>query len=382
MAGSMDRFIPWLTLLHAPGIGPRTCARLLEHFGSPQAVLDAGHGAWEACGLKAVTREALARPDAVAIERDLHWLQQPGNHLLTLDDPAYPVQLREISDPPPVLFVHGDAALLSDLQLAIVGSRSPTPAGRETATAFARHLAGTGLCITSGLALGIDAAAHQGALDGGGRTLAVMGTGLDRIYPARHRDLAHRIAGTGALVSEFPPGTGPQADHFPRRNRIISGLSLGVLVVEAAQRSGSLISARHAMEQGREVFAIPGSIHNPLARGCHRLIRQGAKLVETADDILEELGPLALGQTLGQGVAQEAQGGHSGEAAAPGLDGDYRRLLEVMGDAPVAIDQIVARSGLTAEAVSSMLLLLELQGEIGSMPGGLYCRTPSAQENL
>jgi DNA processing protein len=295
------------------------------------------------------------------------WLAAPGNHLLRLDDPRYPDLLRQIPDPPPVLYVRGDPAALGNLQLAIVGSRNPTRGGLENARAFAAHLAGAGLTITSGLALGIDAAAHEGALAAGGTTIAVTGTGLDRVYPARHRELAHRIAGQGALVSEFPPGTPPRPAHFPQRNRIISGLSLGTLVVEAARRSGSLVTARHALEQGREVFAIPGSIHNPLARGCHALIRQGAKLVETADDILEELGALAVAVTA-DATAPDAPAG-AGE-----LDPEYRRLLDALGHDPLPIDELVARSGLTAESVSSMLLILELQGYVAPEAGGRYAR--------
>ncbi len=309
----------------------------------------------------------LRRPDWHRVEEDLAWLEQPGNHLLRLDDPRYPPLLRQIPYPPPLLFVHGDPDCLRLPQLAIVGTRNPTPLGRETAQRFAAHLAEFGLLITSGLALGIDTAAHQGALAGGGRTLAVMGTSLDRVYPARNRDLAHAIAERGALVSELFTGTPPTAENFPRRNRLISGLALGVLVVEAAAQSGSLITARLANEQGREVFAIPGSIHNPLAKGCHALIRQGAKLVETAADILEELGALAA--TTREATSQPA-------AASPSatLDEEYHQLLAAMGDQPVGIDLLVDRCGLTAEALSSMLLILELEGYVAAIPGGLYGR--------
>ncbi|MDX1655862.1 MAG: DNA-processing protein DprA, partial [Candidatus Competibacteraceae bacterium] len=271
----------------------------------------------------------------------------------------------------------GDIQLLNWPQLAVVGSRNPTPAGRETAREFAAHLARGGLAITSGLARGVDAAAHRGALEAEGATVAVLGTGPDRVYPARNRDLAHAIAATGgALVSELPPGTAVAAEHFPRRNRLISGLSLGVLVVEAALKSGSLITARLAAEQGREVFAIPGSIHNPLARGCHNLIRQGAKLVETAADILEELGAQAgLNPPVENPQADPAQGGSALQPQRDGaLDEDYRYLLQCLGDGPVSVDALVERSTLTAEAVSSMLLILELQGFVAAAPGGLYAR--------
>lgn len=308
----------------------------------------------------------LRRPDWRRVEQDLAWLEQPGNHLLRLDDPRYPPLLRQIPYPPPLLFVHGDPDCLRLPQLAIVGTRNPTPLGRETAQRFAAHLAEFGLLITSGLALGIDAAAHQGAL-AGGRTIAVMGTSLDRVYPAKHRDLAHAIAERGALVSEFSIGTSPAAGNFPQRNRLISGLALGVLVVEAAAQSGSLITARLALDQGREVFAIPGSIHNPLAKGCHALIRQGAKLVETAADILEELGALAA-------TTREAVSHPAAAPASAALDEEYQQLLATMGDEPVGIDLLVDRCGLTAEALSSMLLILELEGYVAAIPGGLYVR--------
>jgi DNA processing protein len=353
-------------LLRAPGIGPARFARLLQVFGSPQAVLAADRRDWAALALPDAALDYLAAPDWPAVERDLAWLARPRNHLVCLDQSHYPRLLRQIAAPPPLLFVHGEPACLHASQLAIVGARSPTTLGRETARQFAAHLAGAGLVITSGLALGIDAEAHRGALQAGERTIAVMATGPDRIYPAVHRELAHQIAEQGALVSELPPGTAPLAEHFPRRNRLISGLALGVLVVEAAAHSGSLITARLAGEQGREVFAIPGSIHNPLARGCHRLIRDGAKLVETSADILEELGALARAASSPP-LAQPVP-------TPPALDGDYQRLLEQLGTEPAAVDSLVERCGLTAEAVSSMLLILELQGLVAAAPGGLYSR--------
>jgi DNA processing protein len=279
--------------------------------------------------------------------------------------------LRQLPDPPALLYVHGDVSLLSEPQLAMIGSRNPTTSGQRTATEFAQYLASTGLIITSGLALGIDAASHQGALDVDMPTIAVMGTGLDRVYPARHRDLARRIAGQGALVSEFPIGTSPRAENFPQRNRIISGLSLGTLVVEAAKRSGSLITARHAGEQGREVFAIPGSIHNPLSRGCHHLIRQGAKLVETAQDVIDELCALA---TASSPSAPAAGSPAAVPATDPLQDFEYRRLLDAIGFHPTSVDQLVQDSGLTPAEVSSMLLQLELAGYIAAGPGGVYNR--------
>ncbi|MEN8179706.1 MAG: DNA-processing protein DprA, partial [Pseudomonadota bacterium] len=246
---------------------------------------------------------------------------------------------------------------------------NPTPSGISNAREFASYLAGAGLTIISGLAVGIDGAAHQGALEDG-TTIAVTGTGLDRVYPARHKELAHRIVAQGALVSEFPPGTQPRPENFPRRNRIISGLSVGTLVVEATLRSGSLITARLALEQGREVFAIPGSIHNPQARGCHRLIREGAKLVESAQDITDELGSL-----LGSLTVPSIRHASGNTPNTVNLDPDYEKLLEAMGFDPISVDELINRTGLTAESVSSMLLLLELDGHVSSAPGGYYCRT-------
>lgn len=353
----------WLAVLRAPGIGPIRFAALLENSPTPADLLTVARCA----DLPPAARKGLNEPDWSGVDADLAWAVQPDRRILSLVSPDYPALLREISDPPPLLFVHGNHASLPGAQLAVVGSRNPTPGGRDTTTAFAEHLAREGLTITSGLALGIDAAAHLGALKAGGVTVAVMGTGPDRVYPARHRDLAHRIAAEGGvLVTEFPAGTPPQPENFPRRNRIISGLSLGTLVVEAAVRSGSLTTARHAVEQGREVFAIPGSIHNPLARGCHLLIRQGAKLVETAEDIVEELRfagaqPHAVSPPLFAGPET--------------LSVEQLQLLDLMGFDEVSVDQLTNRSGLTAAAVSSMLLILELEGRVVSRAGGRYVRS-------
>lgn len=327
----------------------------------------------------------------------MSWLNKPDNRLLTYIDKDYPSLLREIAQAPPLLFIHGDAAILSEPQMAIVGTRQPTTAGQQLAGDFAAHLAEVGVVITSGLALGIDAAAHRGALTvAGGRTVAVMATGLDRVYPSRNRDLAHTIAAQGgALVSEFPPGTTALAEHFPRRNRIISGLSLGTLVVEAALKSGSLITARLAAEQGREVFAIPGSVHNPVSKGCHSLIKQGAKLVETAADILEELGPLAAvvieqkSKTTDRQAFTGSAHKMTADAADPGVEQtqksvdlgpEYQQLLDYLGTQPVAIDTLVERSGLTVESVSSMLLILELQGIVATLRGGLYTLVKSEDD--
>lgn len=330
--------------------------------------------AWE---LKGNLKSYLRNPDWGSVETDLRWAEQPGNHLITLHDPGYPAQLREIPDPPPLLFVHGDPEVLRTPQLAMVGSRNPSMSGIETAREFAYHLAASGLSITSGLAIGIDGACHSGAMEAGGITIAVTGTGLDRVYPASQHELAHKIAEQGALVSEFPPETQVRPGNFPRRNRIISGLCLGTLVVEAAHKSGSLITARLASEQGREVFAIPGSIHNPLARGCHRLIRQGAKLVETAGDILEELAPLLRDLEPLPPHADNSEAVYQQRK----LDPEYQLLIECMGFDPVQIDLLIERSGLTAEVVSSMLILLELEGHVSSAPGGIYCRTGKSVPN-
>jgi DNA processing protein len=359
---ALDTIVPWLALRRLPGVGTRTQFDLLDHFGSIEAIFSASRGQLEKAlvGKQEAIEALLAGPDENVLKSELEWLSEPGHHLLTCSDPDYPVLLREIPDPPLVLYIAGERQLLSAWQLAIVGSRNPTPMGRENARAFAKSLAGAGLVITSGMALGVDGAAHRGALEAGGKTIAVAGTGLDRVYPARHRDLAHEIVKQGALVSEFPLGTPPLPENFPVRNRIISGLSLGTLVVEAALQSGSLITARMANEQGREVFAIPGSIHAPQARGCHALIRQGAKLVETAQDILEELGPLA-------GVAHQAA--HE-TTPPPRLDSTMVTLLEHIGHDPVSIDTLIERSGLTADAVSSMLLQMELNGLVSNCPGG------------
>ena len=359
----------WLILERIPGVGPRTADRLIEHFGDPSQVLAAGCAELQAVGLKPALVDAVLNPPENAADADLAWAEGEGVRILARDDPRYPPLLAQLSAPPILLFVRGDPEVLKDPMLAIVGSRNPTPSGRETTGDFARYLATCGLTIVSGLAIGIDGAAHAGALEDG-RTVAVLGTGPDLIYPKAHRDLARRIAQNGALVTEYPPGTAPVGRNFPRRNRKISGLSLGTLVTEAALKSGSLITARYAVEQGREVFAIPGSIHNPLARGCHALIRDGAKLVESAADILEELAPL-----LGPLVAETTAPDGSGTDDTGELDADYLRLLDNLGHDPVAPDDLIRRTGLSAQAIASMLLLLELKGYVSSCPGGRYCRS-------
>jgi DNA processing protein len=307
----------------------------------------------------------LAHDPGIAVDEN-EWLHDENHHLIRLGDDMYPELLAGIASPPAQLYVNGDPEILHLPALAIVGSRNPTTGGAQTAFEFARHLGATGFCIVSGLAQGIDAAAHSGALAAGAPTVAFLGHGIDRVYPAANRDLARDIAKRGALVSEFPLGTAPGRALFPQRNRLISGLCLGTLVVEAARRSGSLITARLAAEEGREVFAIPGSIHNPLSRGCHQLIRQGAKLVEAADDILSELAPLAghMLQTVDQSTGSDP--------SPVEVDEEYVKLLEAIGHDPVNADELVARSGLTIEQVSSMLLILELEGKIEKLSGGRY----------
>ncbi len=353
----------WLALLRMPGMGGQAMRRLREQ-GPLSAAFSASGASLRGWGLNERQIEGLGNPDWARVELDLDWLRQDAdNHLLTLDDAAYPPLLKEIASPPPLLFVKGSPEWLSRPQIAMVGSRNPSPAGEKTALEFAAALAAAGYVITSGMALGIDAASHRGALHAGGATVAVAGTGLDRVYPAKHRDLARQIAASGALASEFPPGVAASANNFPRRNRIISGLSLGLLVVEAAQQSGSLITARMALEQGREVFAIPGSIHNPLARGCNGLIRQGAKLVETAQDIFEE---------LGQYYQAPSKAGK--EISVAGLDLEQQKLLNLIGFSPASVDSLVRDSGWPVETVSSMLLVLELQGYVAAAVGSGYYR--------
>jgi len=345
---------------------------LVDRFGGADAIVGQSRARLEATGLGADKAARIASPDTAAVEGVAAWLEAPDQQLLFFDDPDYPALLENIKDPPLGLYVKGSADVLSLPSLAIVGSRNPTQGGIGNARRFAEHLANSGFVITSGLAEGIDAAAHEGALAAAGGTIAVTGTGIDRVYPARHRELAHRIAAAGAIVTEYPPGTPPRRQHFPERNRIISGLSVGTLVVEAARRSGSLITARLAAEQGREVFAIPGSIHNPLARGCHRLIRDGAKLIETAEDIMAELAPI-----VGHLAASEAE---SGVPATPpeAATSEHDTLLNDIGHDPVSVDELLERSGLTIAELSSILLILELEGKIEKLAGGQYARLSNA----
>jgi DNA processing protein len=366
----MDELEPWLILASAPGLHAAIFHRLTTELGAPERICAASRTKLIQIGLSEAQAEAVSAPDRERLQDDRKWLAESRHSLVLLGSAEYPPLLAQLSDAPIALYVEGEASVLKEPQLAIVGSRNPTPSGRETAHDFAAHLARCGLTITSGLALGIDAASHRGALDADGHTLAVCGTGLDIAYPRAHADLAREIAAHGALVSEFPLGTPPLKLNFPRRNRLISGLSLGTLVVEAAVRSGSLITARLAGDQGREVFAIPGSIHNALARGCHQLIRQGAKLVETADDILSELGSLAA--VTGVRIASKSADTQS--FSAPLLDKEYEILLDALGFEPASVDRLVERTGLRADEIASMLLILELESHVESYPGGLYVR--------
>ncbi|MDE2251152.1 MAG: DNA-processing protein DprA [Gammaproteobacteria bacterium] len=367
---AIDAATGWLALARAPGLHADhlRAAGALE---DPLALLGAGAAALAARGIPQADAAWLARPDAAQLEADRRWMESAGVRLVGCDSERYPPLLRLIAGAPVALYVRGNVEVLLSAQLAIVGSRNPTAGGARTAVEFAQYLARGGLTITSGLALGIDAAAHAGALRAAGRTIAVLGCGLDETYPPENGELAGRIvAGGGALVSEFPPGTPPRPMNFPRRNRLISGLSLGTLVVEAARMSGSLITARLAAEQGREVFAIPGSIHNPLARGCHQLLRSGAKLVETADDVLSELKIPFTKQDITEQAARSTEAG----AEAPGLDKDYEILLDALGFEPQSIDVLVDRTGLPSPHLASMLLILELEGRVGLHPGGRYAR--------
>ena len=356
-AGNTETLSGWLRLTLIPGIGGETQRKLLSAFGLPAFIFSAGRSALRAVIGDKAADLLLDTENAERVEAALEWSKGERQRIVTLADPEYPQTLLEIPDPPSLLYVRGRAGLLNKPLLSIVGSRNPTPQGVQNAERFAAAFADARLVIASGLALGIDAAAHRGALAAGGDTVAFVGTGIDRIYPARNRELALEIGDKGCIVSEFPIGTPVTAANFPRRNRLISGIARGVLVVEAAIESGSLITARLAADQGREVFAIPGSIHSPQSRGCHKLIKQGAKLVETAQDVLEELrwgtpSTISEASTCSPEPANE--------------------LLLAMGFDPCSLDEIVERTRLTADGVSVMLLRLELDGRVSCLPGGRY----------
>jgi DNA processing protein len=363
----------WLLLLRTPGLGPSRLRHLLQRAGGDStAALSMLERTPQ---LEAAARTWLRRPDQDRLRADLDWLAQPDCRLLRCTDEDFPAPLETIAQPPAALFVQGDASLLLRPQVAIVGARQASAGGVAQARQFAAALAQSGWLVTSGMAEGIDAAAHQAALDTQQPTVAVIGTGPDRVYPAKHRSLASIIAVQGVIVSEFPPGTGARADHFPRRNRLIAGLAQGTLVIEAGLQSGSLITARLAAEQGREVFALPGSIHNPLARGCHQLIRDGARLVESADEVLQALLPAAraLGLELAARLALDAPPAVRPAPALP-RDPQYQRLLSALGHDPVALDELVQRCEQSAAVLGAQLLQLELDGLVESLAGNRYQR--------
>lgn len=352
-----DDAASWIKLSVVPGLGDHSLRKLLKHFGPPQVIIDSSESSLaQVVGSKLAERIKSNDSEAI-VSKTLAWLDQSNHTIVTLGDPAYPPLLLETADPPPLLYLVGRIDLLRAPAVAVVGSRNATAQGVNNAENFSKSLSQSGLCIVSGMALGIDTAAHQGGLAGAGKSVAVVGTGLDRVYPARNKALAHQLAQHGALVSEFPLGTPALANNFPRRNRIISGLSLGCLVVEAAVSSGSLITARLASEQGRDVFAIPGSIHSALSKGCHQLIKQGAKLVERAEDVLEE-------------INWPARAVSSPSTAAATDD----PILIHLGFDPEPLDALVTRTGMSPEQISGRLLELELRGLVQTLPGGRYQR--------
>ena len=380
---SSDDLYNRLRLVHC-NLPPKTLFQLLEKFSTIESIFAASPAQLETSGLNAAQIKRIQLQHKPEIERDLAWLDSNNHGILFYDNPAYPQQLLEISDPPYALFYIGDVDYLQQPQLAMVGSRSPTATGQKTAENFAQHLSAEGITITSGLAHGIDAASHRGALRGIGGSIAVVANGLHTIYPKANTQLAEAISQNGCIITESAVGIAPQKSLFPRRNRIISGLSMGTLVTEAAINSGSLITTQHAMEQGREIFAIPGSIHNPLAKGCHKLIKSGAKLVENAEDILEELFPLVNSSSISHTSAPDtklaAKQTRQLDNNHEELDHSYQILLKHMEFEPVAIDELVERSNLNVSEIASMLLILELQGEVVSQ-NGLYSRTTDNRVN-
>jgi DNA processing protein len=361
----------WLHLLRA-GVGASALRRMVETHAGAAAALDCPDAEWRAAGADTDAMAALRSHDRGVPAGDLAWVDAADHHLIGWDDPDYPALLRRIPSPPPALFIAGDPNLLWHPQVAVVGSRNATAGGVDNAREFSRALIAAGLTITSGMAEGVDAAAHMTALEAGAPTIAVVGTGTDVVYPRRHAKLAARIRASGAIVSEFLPGTEARPEHFPRRNRLLAGLTLGTLVIEAAERSGALITARLAGEAGREVFAVPGSIHNPLARGCHRLIRQGAALVEDAREVIEALTSVATELADALRARLRDAGGTDAPvttAGAPVLGADQRELLDALGHDPVGIDQLTQRTGLTVAELSSMLLVMELHGLVAAEHG-------------
>lgn len=349
----------WLALQQIHGLGPKKLRQIIEKFPDLAALFQLSLKQLIALNFPETIAEKIRKLDWTPVENALHWQDNLTQHIITLKDERYPKTLAQIQNPPLVIFVKGDLSCLQTPQIAIVGSRNPTKTGIEHATAFAKALSEHQITITSGLALGIDAAAHRGALQNQGKTIAVLGTGVDEIYPKSHQKLADAIIENGALISEFFLGTRAKAEHFPRRNRIISGLSVGVLVVEAALKSGSLITANYAAEQGREVFAIPGSIHNPLSKGCHCLIKNGAKLIETIEDIGEELLPTLLASNTDTLTRHNEP-----------QDFLTKKIIESLDFAPVPIDIIIARTGLAATSVIAKVTELEMDGQLTLTPYG------------
>ncbi|KXU89847.1 DNA processing protein DprA [Paraburkholderia monticola] len=392
----------WLRLSFAPGLRPAALRLLLGAFGLPEAIVAQSHEVLAEVAGETAARAVLTPPGPAfdtQLDAVLAWREDPGNQIVTLDDPAYPPALLTMPDPPPLLYIKGRLDLLHTRAVALVGSRSATPQGVEDARRFARELSAAGVTVVSGLALGIDAAAHRGGLEGVGGTVAVIGTGADLVYPAAHHTLARQITAQGAIMSEWPLGTPARAANFPQRNRLIAGLVSAVVIVEAAMRSGSLITARLANEMGRDVFALPGSIHAPLSRGCHRMIKQGARLVETPDEVLEELGlarrpvsnggrtpkraaPLdstELGVSSGGQVSQATAAAFaipppSGPCPQPMLEPDAQRLLAALGHAPTTLEILAARTEMEDAALHATLLRLELAGEVTLLPGGRFIR--------
>ncbi|MDE1011883.1 MAG: DNA-processing protein DprA [Paraburkholderia fungorum] len=403
----------WLRLSLAPGLKPAALRLLLSAFGLPEAIFNQPLEALAGVAGEAAARAVLAPPSPdfdAQLDAVIAWRELSGNHVVTLDDPAYPPALLTMPDPPPLLYIKGRLNLLHTRAVALVGSRSATPQGAEDAERFARELSQAGVTIVSGLALGIDGAAHRGGLEGVGSTVAVIGTGADLVYPAAHHALARQIAAQGAILSEWPLGTPARAANFPQRNRLIAGLVSGVVIVEAAMRSGSLITARLANEMGRDIFALPGSIHAPLSRGCHRIIKQGAKLVETPDEVLEELGfgkpvaakaasrqaalwngagtPESPKTPAAEGVQQDLTTVHSmaiqqGSATAPALSvetpptvsAEALQLLDALGHAPATLEILATRTEMGDAALQNTLLQLELAGHVTALPGGRFARS-------
>lgn len=365
----------WLGLSQIDGLGGQTLCQLLREFGSPAQIYQASPSQLKQVVSTTIAHKIVKGLDVDAIQPTLYWLQHAGNHVVTLADAHYPQLLLQISNPPPILYAKGQLEWLNHPSIAMVGSRSSTPQGEKNAEDFATSLSNFGLCVVSGLALGIDGAAHRGALkataNNAAGTIAVVGTGLDIVYPAKHRDLAHKIVQRGLIISEFHLGTPSKAQNFPRRNRIISGLSLCCLVVEANVQSGSLITAKLALEQGREVFAIPGSIHSPVAKGCHLLIKQGAKLVENTQDIMDEL---SIDSASLVKIEAKLTSEVNGDSVDSEQFSETDTLIQAMGHDPITMDTLIRLTSLTTEKISAMLMMLELEGKVATVSGGQYQR--------